>query len=184
MKNRQKIIQDLREIIGKNKNTLISGEVGVGKITNTLEALRDRDNVYYIGNPVDYVGKPRPKGYNKYIGHITSLKKDMQIITNEKEILSFDFSSLSEKGGILLIDEIYGRSIEQYQKILSLLDREYLKIILIAGCLKNVGRIIGKFDMILMIIHDGVLILDKEFVLKISTLLGSDPLAGQTGLFG
>lgn len=183
MKNREKIIHDLREIIKEHKNIVISGEVGVGKITNTLEALRARANVYYIGNPVDYVGKPRPKGYEKYINYIMSLKKDMQIVTSEQEILSFNFSSLSEKGAILVIDEIYGRSVEQYRKILNILDIENLKIILIAGCLKNVGRIIREFDAILMIIHDGVLSLDKEFVMKICALLGSDPLSAQTGLF-
>lgn len=183
MKNREKIIHDLREIIKEHKNIVISGEVGVGKITNTLAALRARANVYYIGNPVDYVGKPRPKGYEKYINYIISLKKDMQIITSEQEILSFDFSSLSEKGAILVIDEIYGRSVEQYRKILNILDIENLKIILIAGCLKNVGRIIREFDAILMVIHDGVLSLDKEFVMKICALLGSDPLSAQTGLF-
>jgi hypothetical protein len=82
-----------------------------------------------------------------------------------------------------LIDEIYGRSAEQYRKIYEILDTEGLKVILIAGCLKNIGKIIEKFDIILMLIHDGIFLLDKDFVMKICKILGPDRMKEQAELF-
>ncbi|HAM50592.1 MAG TPA: hypothetical protein DCP92_07810 [Nitrospiraceae bacterium] len=183
MNNRETIIHEIKEVIKKYKNIVISGEVGVGKIIHTLEALQNRDNVYYMGNPVDYVGKPRPKGYDKYIDYIRSLKKDMRIIASEKEILSVDFSSSTKKGTVLLIDEIFGRGPKQHEKILEILDCEKVKVIIIAGCLKNIGRIIQKCDIVLMLIQDGTLLLDKEFVEKICSVLGSEAPGEQPDLF-
>jgi hypothetical protein len=107
----------------------------------------------------------------------------MHIIADEKEMLSFDFHSVSGTGAILLIDEIYGRSPEQCDRILNILEQTDIKVVLIAGCLKNVGRIIRNFEVILMLTNDGTLLVDKEFVLKMSEILRSDSLEGQAGLF-
>lgn len=183
MDNREKITDEMRETIKRYKNIVVSGEVGVGKITHTVEAVQDNSNVYYLGNPVDYVGKPRPKGYDKYIDYIISLKKDMRIIATEKEILSFDFSSIHEDNAILIIDEIYGRSAEQFEKVLSLLGIGKLKVIIIAGCLKNVGRLIRDIDAAVMLIPDGILLIEKEFAKKICSVLGPDPHIEQVKLF-
>ncbi|HXX56818.1 MAG TPA: hypothetical protein VEI96_02310 [Thermodesulfovibrionales bacterium] len=177
------IVEEIREIIESAGSVVISGEVGVGKIIHTIEALRDADNIYYVGNPVDFAGKPRPKGYDKYIAYIKSLKRGMHIIADEKELLAFDFQSVSGTGAILLIDEIYGRSPEQYARILGILDKSDMKVVLIAGCLKNVGRIIKNFEVILMLTNDGTLLVDKEFILKMSAILRSDSPEGQAGLF-
>ena len=184
MEKREDVVQELRETIGRYKNIVISGEVGVGKITKTLEALRETGNVYYIGNPVDYVGMPRPKGYEKYIHYIVSLKSDMRILMEEREVLSFDFASLPEKGAIVLVDEIYGRTAEQYERISRILDIEGIKVIIVAGCLKNVGKIIRKIDIAVMLIHDGILLLDRDFVVKICTVLSKDISGEQAKLFG
>lgn len=174
--NKEAIITRIREAIGKHRNIVISGEEGVGKITNTLEALRDTANVYYIGNPVDYVGKPRPKGYDKYINYIMSLKKDMHIIAGEEELLSFDPASLPEEELLLVVDEVYGRSEAQYDKIIEFLQVEKAKVFLITGCLKNVGRIIQSINAGLMLTKDGVILYDREFAIKICSILSPEPL--------
>jgi len=177
------IVEEIKEIIEGARSVVISGEVGVGKIIHTIEALRGADNIYYVGNPVDFAGKPRPRGYDKYIAYIKSLKQGMHIISDEKEMLLFDFRAVSGKGAILLIDEIYGRSPEQCDRISSILEEIDIKVVLIAGCLKNVGRIIKNFEVILMLTNDGTLLVDKEFVLKMSTILRSDSAEGRAGLF-
>ena len=170
--NKEAIIKKMREALAKHKNIVISGEEGVGKITSTLEAIQGEGNVYYIGNPVDYIGKPRPKGYEKYINYIMSLKSDMHIIANEQEILSLDASRLN--GKILVIDEIFGRSDEQCGKISEILKVENVRVFLITGCLKNVGRVIQGIDTVLMLTKDGVLRFDKEFAVQICTILKAE----------
>lgn len=175
MGGREVIVQAIREAIQKHKNIVVSGEVGVGKIVNTLKALQGSDNVCYIGNPVDYVGKPRPKGYDNYINYIISLKNDMQVLTTEQDILSQDFSKTGKSGLVLVIDEIYGRTSQQYEKIRSFLDRKDLRVVLIAGCMKNIGVIIQHFNAVLMLTIDGVLMPDKDFVNKMCLMLRPDP---------
>ncbi|MCL5238721.1 MAG: hypothetical protein M1353_12930 [Nitrospirae bacterium] len=172
--NKEAIVKKMREVLKKYKNIVICGEEGVGKITSTLEAVQNEANVYYIGNPVDYIGKPRPKGYDKYINYIMSLKNDMRIVADENEILSLDFPFLSESEAILVIDEIYGRSDEQCRKISEILTIKGVKVFLIAGCLKNAGRVIHGIDTVLMLTKDGVLLFDKEFAVQICTILKAE----------
>ena len=45
---------NIRKVLDCYKNVLIRGMKGVGKITNTIRAIKDHTNVYYIGNPVDF----------------------------------------------------------------------------------------------------------------------------------
>ncbi|MBZ0157572.1 MAG: hypothetical protein K8I29_15340 [Alphaproteobacteria bacterium] len=172
--NKEAIISKIRDIIRQYKNIAVSGEEGVGKITNTLEALQDTPHVYYIGNPVDYIGKPRAKGYDKYIHYIMSLKKDMHIIADEEEIVSFDPAPLAGKDTVLVVDEIYGRSDQQYEKILEILGTENIKVFIIAGCLKNISRIVHKIDIVLMLTKDGGLVVESEFIRKVCTILKAD----------
>ena len=73
-------IDNIRKAIAQGKNILICGVEGVGKITNTVQAVKDATNVYYLGNPLDYEGKMRPGSYEKYLKYIHSLKKDIKII--------------------------------------------------------------------------------------------------------
>ncbi|HEX8949538.1 MAG TPA: hypothetical protein VF790_11280 [Dissulfurispiraceae bacterium] len=174
--NNEAIVKKIREVLKGFKSVVISGEEGVGKITNTLGALQSASDVYYIGNPVDYVGKPRPKGYDRYINYITSLKNDMHIIADEGELLAFDASSLPGKKTVLVIDEIFGRSEAQYKKIIAILNEEDVKVLLITGCLKNVGRIIHHIETVLMLTKDGALQFDKEFAQQICSILKSESL--------
>jgi hypothetical protein len=171
VRNTDTIIKEIREISARFKNMVVSGEEGVGKITNTLGALSSAGNVYYVGNPVDYVGKPRPKGYDKYINYITSLKKDMRIIAEEEEILSLSSLFPPDREAVLVIDEIFGRSNEQYEVLIDILSRTTIKVFLITGCLKNIGRIVHSIDAVLMLTKDGVLLFDKEFAQKVCTIL-------------
>ncbi|MEW6116956.1 MAG: hypothetical protein AB1553_08655 [Nitrospirota bacterium] len=171
MDDKEKIISDIQEISKRFRNIVVSGEEGVGKITNTLKALQHASNVYYVGNPVDYIGKPRPKGYDKYINYIMSLKSDMRIIANEDDILSLDFSLLEGSDATLVIDEIYGRSDAQLVKIQEILDSNLRNVFLITGCLKNIGRIVHGINAVLMLTPDGVLLFDKEFAVKVCTIL-------------
>ena len=169
------IINKIQDILRKYKNVVISGEEGVGKITSTLQAVQDMELVYYIGNPVDYLGKPRPKGYDKYINYIMSLKKDMCVIADE-EILSLTPSVFSGRESVLIIDELYGRNHEQQEKIVEILNIENVKVFLITGCLKNIGRIVHGIDIVLMLTKDGVLQFDREFAGQICTIFKSETL--------
>ncbi|NJD54940.1 MAG: hypothetical protein FIA94_00885, partial [Nitrospirae bacterium] len=56
-------VENIRTAIEHCKNVLICGVEGVGKISNTVKAVKDDTNVYYLGNPVDYEGKMRPGSY-------------------------------------------------------------------------------------------------------------------------
>ncbi len=104
-------VENMREVIGIYKNILICGIKGVGKITNTVQALEDKTNIYYIGNPVDFEGKSRPGSYEKYINYIVSLKKDIKTIDDINTLFNIKHKI------ILIIDEIYGRSGEQLVEI-------------------------------------------------------------------
>ncbi|HYQ47726.1 MAG TPA: hypothetical protein VEP69_01560, partial [Thermodesulfovibrionales bacterium] len=97
-------VENIRNAIKKYKNVLICGVEGVGKISNTVKAVKDNTNVYYLGNPVDYEGKMRPGSYEKYLRYIHSLKKDIRIVEDIDGLFSITDPI------ILIIDEVYGRS--------------------------------------------------------------------------
>jgi hypothetical protein len=157
---------NIRKILDSYKNILICGIKGVGKITETVKAVRDNTNVYYLGNPVDYEGKMRPGSYDKYLKYILSLKKDITIVD--------DIDALLRTGDtiILIIDEIYGRSIAQLDQISRLLDRENIQVVQIVGCMKYMGNLIDKIDVILELHLDGSFIIDRELARAICSILG------------
>jgi hypothetical protein len=140
----------------------------VGKITNTVQAVGNNTNVYYLGNPVDYEGKTRPGSYEKYLKYIHSLKKDIRIIEDIEGIFSI------EKPIILIVDEIYGRTEAEFQQIGRLLDQKNIHVILIAGCIKNVKGLIDKFDFILELHREGAFSVDKELAQAICRILGKE----------
>lgn len=157
---------NLKKVVECSKNVLVCGVKGVGKITNTVQAVRENTNVYYIGNRVDYEGKTRPGSFEKYLTYILALKKDIHIVNNLDELFALKNSI------ILIIDEIYGRSEAQLAQIDRLLDMENIRIIQIVGCMKYMGSLIDKIDAIVELHLDGAFMIDKELGKAICEILG------------
>ena len=157
---------NIRKTIELHRNVLVCGVVGVGKITNTVQALKNNSNVYYLGNPVDYEGKSRPGSYEKYLKYIHSLKHDIRIIEDIEGLFSIPQQI------ILIVDEIYGRTEAEFQQIGRLLDQTNIQVILIAGCIKNVKHLIDKFDFILELHREGAFSVDKDLAQAICRILG------------
>lgn len=158
--------ENIRRVMGLYKNVVICGIKGVGKITRTVAAVTDNTNVYYVGNPLDYEGKRRPGSYEKYLSYIHSLKDDITIVEDIARL--FKISS----NIIVIVDEIYGRSETQLERISRLMDMENIQIFQIVGCLKNMGWLIGKADIILELHHDGAFVVDKEIARAICEIFG------------
>ena len=148
--------ENMKKVISGYKNILVCGIKGVGKITNTVQAVQDKTNVYYTGNPVDFEGKSRPGSYDKYLKYIMSLKKDIKMVDDINTL--FD---LKDKI-ILIIDEIYGRSEEQLKDISRLYAMDNIQIIQIVGCMKSMGHLINKIDVIVGLHNDGAFIVDND----------------------
>ncbi len=157
---------NLRKVVECSKNVLVCGVKGVGKITNTIQAVKENTNVYYIGNPVDYEGKTRPGSFEKYLAYILSLKKDLHTVNNLEELFSLKDEI------ILIIDEIYGRSETQLAQIDRLLDMKNIRIIQIVGCMKYMGTLIDKIDAIVELHLDGAFMINKELGKAICEILG------------
>ncbi len=158
--------ENMKAVIKCCKNILVCGIKGVGKITNTVQALQDETNVYYTGNPVDFEGKSRPGSYEKYLRYITSLKNDIRRIDDINTLFS-----LKDKI-ILIIDEIYGRSEEQLAEISRLYDMPNIQILQIVGCMKSMGTLINKIDVIAELHNDGAFIVDTELGKSICAIFG------------
>jgi len=148
--------ENMKKVISGCKNILVCGIKGVGKITNTVQAVQDKTNVYYTGNPVDFEGKSRPGSYDKYLKYIMSLKKDIKMVDDINTL--FD---LKDKI-MLIIDEIYGRSEEQLKEISRLYAMENIQILQIVGCMKSMGTLINKIDVIVELHGDGAFIVDND----------------------
>jgi len=159
-------VENMRKVIGVYKNILICGIKGVGKITNTVQALEDKTNIYYIGNPVDFEGKSRPGSYEKYINYIVSLKKDIKTIDDINTLFNIKHKI------ILIIDEIYGRSAEQLAEISRLYDMETIQVLQVVGCMKSMGSLIDKIDVIVELHNDGAFIVDNELGKAICRIFG------------
>ncbi len=158
--------ENIRKAIDCCKNVLICGIEGVGKITNTVMAVKDNTNVCYSGNPLDYEGKLRPGSYEKYLKYILSLKKDIRIVEDLNELL------ITKDDIILIIDEIYGRSNAHMEQISRLFDMGNIRIIQIVGCMKNMGNLIDKIDIIVELHLDSAFIVDKELGRSICSIFG------------
>ena len=147
---------NMKKIIDCYKNILVCGVKGVGKITNTVQAVQDKPNVYYTGNPVDFEGKLRPVSYEKYLKYIVSLKKDITLVSDINTLFTL------KNKIVLIIDEIYGRNNEQLSMIGRLYDMENIQIIQIVGCMKSMDTLIDKVDVIVELHNDGAFIVDNE----------------------
>lgn len=161
-------IDNIRKAIAQGKNVLICGVEGVGKITNTVQAVKDATNVYYLGNPLDYEGKMRPGSYEKYLKYIHSLKKDIRIIEDIESFFAIT------QPVILIIDEVYGRSDIEYAQISRLLDMKNVQVIQITGCIKNMKRLIDKIDFILELHIEGAFSVEKDLAQAICRILGKE----------
>ena len=161
-------INNIRHAIAQGKNILICGVEGVGKITNTVQAVKDATNVYYLGNPLDYEGKMRPGSYEKYLKYIHSLKKDIKIIEDIEGLFAIT------QPIILIIDEVYGRSDAEFSQISRLLDMQNIRIIQITGCIKNMKRLIDKIDFILELHVEGAFSVEKDLAQAICRILGKE----------
>jgi hypothetical protein len=159
-------VENMKKVIDYYKNILICGIKGVGKITNTIQAIQEKTNVYYTGNPVDFEGISRPGSYEKYLKYIVTLKKDIRRIDDINTL--FD---LKDKI-ILIIDEIYGRSEEQLAEISRVYDRENMQILQVVGCMKSMGPLIDKIDVIVELHNDGAFIVDNELGKAICRIFG------------
>ena len=161
-------VENIRTAIGQCKNVLICGVEGVGKISNTVKAVKDNTNVYYLGNPVDYEGKMWPGSYEKYLRYIHSLKKDIRIIEDIEGLFSIT------NPVILIIDEVYGRNEAEFGQISRLLDIQSMKIVQITGCIKNMKHLIDKMDLILELHPEGAFSVDKDLAQAICRILGKE----------
>jgi hypothetical protein len=159
-------VETMRKVIAGYKNILVCGVKGVGKITNTVHALQDNTNVYYTGNPVDFEGKSRPGSYEKYLKYIMTLKKDIKRVDDITTLFSL------ENKIVLIIDEIYGRSEEQFTHISRLYDMDNIQILQIVGCMKSMGPLIEKIDVIVELHNDGAFIIDNELGRAICAIFG------------
>jgi hypothetical protein len=157
---------NVKKAISSYKNVLICGVKGVGKITNTIPALEHNTNVYYLSNPVDYEGKLRPGSCGKYLEYIRSLKTDLKVVTDITKLFKI------KSNIILIIDEIYGRREKQLEQISAILDMNNIKVIQIVGCMKYMGSLIDKMDIIVELHHDGAFIIDKDLARAICSILG------------
>jgi hypothetical protein len=158
--------ENMKAVIKCCKNILVCGIKGVGKITNTVQAVQDETNVYYTGNPVDFEGKSRPGSYDKYLKYIASLKKDIKRIDDINTLFS-----LKDKI-ILIVDEIYGRSEGQLAGISKLYDMENIQVLQVVGCMKSMGALINKIDVIVELHNDGAFIIDLELGKSICAIFG------------
>jgi len=163
---------NIKKVLAHYKNILICGVRGVGKITNTIKALRNNAKLYYLGNPVDFEGKQRPGSYEKYLNYISSLKKDMTMVEDIQSLFKMDQEI------VLIIDEIYGRSDTQLEQIEKLLDKENIQIVQIVGCMKNMRNLIDKIDIVMDMHHDGAIVVDKELAKAICRIFGMKPQVG------
>ena len=159
-------VENMKKVIDYYKNILVCGIKGVGKITNTVQAIQDKTNVYYTGNPVDFEGKSRPGSYEKYLKYIVTLKKDIKTVDDINTLIHL------KNKIILIIDEIYGRSEEQLAGISRLYDRENIQILQIVGCMKSMGPLIAKTDIIVELHNDGAFIVDNELGKAICRIFG------------
>jgi hypothetical protein len=97
------------------------------------------------------------------------LKDDIKIVGDIDELFRI-------KGEIILIvDEIYGRSGEQLEKIRKIFDTENIRVVQIVGCLKNMGDLIDKIDRIVELHPDGAFVIDKELGRAICRIFGKKP---------
>lgn len=167
----EKIVAEIREQVDRVKNLVITGEVGVGKIVHTLDALIDRNPVYYVGNPFDYVGQSRPQGYEQYLRDVTAQKPDLVVLSSENDLMTLKARLLCERAAIVIIDEVFGRSASQCGKLTELLGGDCPKVVLITGCLRNAVGMLRHFNLGLLLTSDSVVRIEQEFLVRLSTVL-------------
>lgn len=162
--------ETIRKITRDNRNIVVCGIQGVGKLTVTINAVGDMDEVFFLENTFDYDGKLKEKGYKKYTEYILSLKQDMTLIssfTDEAATPLFGEEKSKHIFGIrkhrvVVVDGIYGRNDVEIEHLLKLLGNKNVTVILIVRCIKYLHDLIRKFDVIVELTQDGALLLATE----------------------
>ncbi len=156
--------------IARYKNIIICGIQGVGKLTSTIRAVKNHPKVYLIENTFDFDGKTKAKGYDKYIKYLLSLKEDLVII---EEVLSEKGREFiqSTDDRIIIIDGIFGRNEREIAAIASFYENYDVRVILIDRCIRYLEDILGHFEIVIELTHDGAVMLPIETALEICSVL-------------
>ncbi len=177
MANDEAIIQEFRETLSRYKTIVVTGDEGVGKITYSLNALKDSANIHFFGNPLDYRGHTRLGGYEQYLNHIRELKSDLTVIATEKEILMIEPFGLTSCQAILLIDEVYGRSNAQRAKLYELIGIEGVKTVIVTGCMKNLHALDELVDAGLLLTGKSAISIEGDYIRTICKHLRPESLS-------
>lgn len=162
--------ETIKKIAKDNRNIVVCGIQGVGKLTVTINAVKDMDEVFFLENTFDYDGRLKEQGYKKYINFILSLKKDMTVISSflDEAAVPLFAEERSKplfairKHKVVVVDAIYGRNEVEKEHIIKLLENKDVTVILIVRCIKYLDTIIRKFDVIVELTQDGALLLSTE----------------------
>lgn len=160
----------IRKSIARYKNIIICGIQGVGKLTNTIKAVKDRSNVFLVENTFDFDGKTKAKGYKRYLEYLYSLKSDLFIIDNMTSPKGMKFRE-NREDRIIIVDGIFGRNEKDIEIISSLLEDYDVRVILIDRCIRYLEDMLEKFEITIELTHDGAVILPIDTALQICKVL-------------
>lgn len=156
--------------VARYKNIIICGIQGVGKLTNTIKAVKGRQNVYLIENTFDFDGKTKARGYDKYITYLKSLKEDLKIIGGMLSEEGKAFTQSAEDR-ILIIDGIFGRNEKEISEITEFFENYDVRVILIDRCIRYLEDMLDKFEIVIELTHDGAVMLPIDTALEICKVL-------------
>ncbi|MFQ3574395.1 MAG: hypothetical protein SNJ53_07170 [Thermodesulfovibrionales bacterium] len=156
--------------LARYKNIIICGIQGVGKLTNTIKAVKDWRYVCLIENTFDFDGKTKAKGYDKYINYLLSLKGDLVIVDSLMSEQGREFSE-SKEDRILLVDGVFGRKEDEIKAISSFFENYDVRVILIDRCIRYLEDYLESFEIVLELTHDGAVILPINSALEICKVL-------------
>jgi len=156
--------------VARYKNIVICGIQGVGKLTNTIKAVKGRLNVYLIENTFDFDGKTKAKGYERYINYLKSLKEDLIIFDSMFSETGIAFSQ-SNEDRIIIIDGIFGRSPKEIEAISGFFENYDVRVILIDRCIRYLEDMLNRFEIVIELTHDGAVLMPIETALEICRVL-------------
>lgn len=156
--------------LARYKNIIICGIQGVGKLTNTIKAVIDKEYVCLIENTFDFDGKTKAKTYDKYINYLLSLKNNLIIVDSLISEKGQEFTA-SKEDRILIIDGIFGRKEVDINAISSFFENYDVRVILIDRCIRYLEDYLESFEIVLELTDDGAVILPISSALEICKVL-------------